>query len=309
MPESQRQEPPRAPLTHCPLCERPLGDRGVRPLTGFERDHIVRCRACGFHFSSLQPSPADYAEVYGAYDYGAEDAARSDLSMQREAEIAQRLLQGRDRARVLDIAAGAGRFLEPFRALGCECFATEFNEEMQAYLRAKGFQTLEGGLFPQGDEGSFDIIVFTEIIEHINNPMPVLRSISALLKPGGRLYVTTPNFNSLERRLLGQDWGMICFPEHITYWTPRDLDCALRGTGLTKASLVVENISPYRIIQALKKGRLKGVVGNVSEQGFSDFAQAKVASSRMLSLAKSTVNRLLRATGLGSSIVAIYDKP
>ena len=299
----------RRPLEHCPLCERDLDRTGWRPLRKFARDHIVRCGHCGFHFSRLEPTPEDYARVYGAYDYAAEDAARSEQNVARDRAIAAALLDGRERARVLDIAAGAGRFLEPFRELGCACYATEFNEEMQAYLRAKGFTTLEGNLMPEGEAGSFDIVIFTEIIEHINQPMPVLRHIRSLLKPGGRLYVTTPNFNSLERRLLGQDWGMICFPEHITYWTPGHLHRALRSAGLSKVSLRVENISPYRVIQALKKGRLGKMMADVSEQGFSDAAQARVASSRLLSTAKSAVNRLLTASRLGSSIVAVYEKP
>lgn len=293
----------RQSLAACPLC----AAARFKALKGFEKDHLVRCRSCGFTYSRLIPDADDYARVYGAYDYAAEDAARTSLNVEKERAIVARLEPYRRTGKVLDIAAGAGRFLERFDERGFDCHATEFNEEMVAYLAAKGFTAYAGGLIPAAaPRGAFDIVVFTEIIEHINDPLPVLREIAALLRPGGAVYITTPNFASLERRLLGSDWGMICWPEHITYWTPRHLHRALREAGFDKASLKAQNVSPYRIVQALKK---RGLASGVSEQGFSDAAQAAVAGNRLLRAAKRAVNALLIGMGLGSSVEAVYVRP
>lgn len=177
---------------------------------------------------------------------------------------------------------------------------------MLDYLNAKGFKTFDGRLFPEGvEKGAYDIVIFTEIIEHINNPRPVLGNLASLLRPGGSVYVTTPNFSSLERRIIGPAWGMICWPEHITYWTPARLDRALTESGLGKRSLKTSNISPYRIVEAIKK---KGIASGLSEQSLSDAAQQAIAGSPILSFAKDGVNLLLGATGLGSSIQAVYVK-
>jgi SAM-dependent methyltransferase len=299
----------RARLSTCPLCERGLAEAGAAPLPAFGRDHLVRCGACGFTFSILIPSDDDYARVYGNYDYVSEDQARTDLNRQREADVVRSLMPYKATGKVIDVAAGAGRFLEHFQEAGFDCYATEFDVRLQALLAQKGFRVVPGGTMPETEEAIFDIVMFTEIIEHINNPMPVLRSLSRLLRPGGCLYVTTPNFNSLERRLLGADWGMICWPEHITYWTPRTLEKAMQRSGLKRRWRSVENISPYRVLQALKRGRFSRVVGNVSEQALSDKAQQQVAGNRFLSLAKGLVNTGLNAARLGSSIKAIYEKP
>ena len=83
----------------------------------------------------------------------------------------------------------------------------------------------------------------------------------------------------------------------------------MRRAGFRRRWRTVENISPYRVLQALKRGRLSGMVGSVSEQEFSDRAQQQVAGSKLLSLAKGIVNAGLNATRLGSSIKAIYEKP
>lgn len=301
---------PNTPLSSCPLCRTDLSQGGYATLSGFEKDFLVRCGKCGFTFSLLDPTAEDYARVYGAYDYVAEDDLRTDLNIEKEREIVRRLLPYKRTGRVLDVAAGAGRFLARFQDQGFECHATEFSPEMCAYLEKKGFVTHAGGLYPaEAPREAFDIIVFTEIIEHINTPIPVLENLRQLLRPGGCIYVTTPNFASLERRILGPGWGMLMWPEHITYWTPRHLHRALRRCGFRKASLVTQNISPYRIVQALKKGRLASVVSGVSEQQFSDSAQKRVAGSRILGSLKAVVNAGLRTTGLGSSIVAVYENP
>ncbi|HEX8400913.1 MAG TPA: class I SAM-dependent methyltransferase [Allosphingosinicella sp.] len=299
----------REPLTDCPLCGSSLAGDRVRRLSGFEKDHLVECRTCGFVFSLLKPNEQDYERVYGSYDYVSEDDRRTPLSIDKEREVAKRLLAYKKTGKVIDLAAGAGRFLEHFRELGFECHATEFSEEMCGYLEAKGFRTHRGGLFPEtAEKASFDIAIFTEIIEHINNPIPVLQTICDLLRPGGCIYITTPNFASIERRVIGPSWGMLTWPEHITYWTPRHIQHALRKTGFRKASIRTQNISPYRIVQALKKGRMSSVVSGVSEQGFSDAAQEKVAGSPLLRAAKQAINWGLGATGTGSSIEAIYVK-
>ena len=292
----------RQPLASCPLCDSKIAPK---PLETYRKDHVVKCRNCGFTYSLLIPSDADYARVYSNYDYVGEDAVRTPTSIAKEAALAARLADGKI-GKVIDIAAGAGRFLEHFQMLGWDCYATEFNEEMCQFLERKGFTTYRGGLFPEGaPDGEFDIVIFTEIIEHINNPIPALAGLNRLLRSGGILYITTPNFASIERRLLRADWGMLMWPEHITYWTPRHVDRALCQAGFSKHSLKAQNISPYRIVQALKK---RGLAANVSEQSFSDAAQARVSGSPLLQMAKRTVNAALVATGLGSSIEAIYVK-
>ena len=62
----------------------------------------------------------------------------------------------------------------------------------------------------------FDLILFTEVIEHITfNPVAMWRELYRVLKPGGRILVTTPNYYALRGRL----------------WAPRRL-LAQRGAGL-----------------------------------------------------------------------------
>lgn len=78
--------------------------------------------------------------------------------------------------------------------------------------------------------GSFDVIVSTEVIEHLENPRSVFREFYRLLRPGGTLLVTTPNQESI-RALVGLIFGghFVAFhdgsyPAHITALLRRDFE-------------------------------------------------------------------------------------
>src|SRR3954452_364817 len=76
-----------------------------------------------------------------------------------------------------------------------------------------------------------------------------------LLRPGGALYLTTPNFNSLSRRVVGPRWRAIEYPEHLNLFTPRTLDGLLTRAGLTKADLRTTGISPADIRAGLRPAK------------------------------------------------------
>ena len=166
---------------------------------------------------------------------------------------------------------------------------------------------LGGGLKPllPADIPGFDLIVFTEVIEHINNPKQVLSHFHSLLSPGGLLFVTTLNFASLERYVLGSNWGMIMYPEHISYYTPRTLDAVCTRCGFRAVEIFTENISLYRVVQFLNLFR-KGA--KFDAEGASARAQAFVSNNSVGAGIKSVINAGLRATGSGSSLVAVYRK-
>ncbi len=86
-------------------------------------------------------------------------------------------------------------------------------------------------------DSSFDVILSTEVIEHLENPRATLREFFRLLRPGGHAIITTPNQESL-RSLLSLaltghfvDFSDSCYPAHITALLKKDLTriCAEAG--------------------------------------------------------------------------------
>ncbi|NMQ20634.1 class I SAM-dependent methyltransferase [Candidatus Competibacter phosphatis] len=174
-------------------------------------------------------------------------------------KIAVKLMNILDIKNVLDIACGDGKHLIEFKNLGCNCYGTEYDAWLEKLGQEKGINMISGGIFPSKpyENISFDLVIFTEIIEHINNPRKVLMNIHYLLNKDGILYITTPNFNSIERKVLGKNWGMICYPEHISYYSPKTLHKLLTQCGFEKIYLYTENISIFRIVQYMQRRKAK----------------------------------------------------
>ncbi len=102
--------------------------------------------------------------------------------------------------RVLEVGAGHGAFTRWLWEAGCEVTACDLYPEIYRFdevpcLRAD----LTVGL-PFPDE-AFDVVVAVEVAEHIHDHGVFFRECHRVLKPGGRLMVTTPNILSLKSRL------------------------------------------------------------------------------------------------------------
>jgi 2-polyprenyl-3-methyl-5-hydroxy-6-metoxy-1,4-benzoquinol methylase len=276
-----------------------------KPLLGYEKDHLVKCKKCSFVFSNLRPTESELYQVYSAYQRGANPPTIATLDKLRSR--AKRLLENINAKVVLDVGCGDGDFLAVFSEMGIETYGTEFDSESSTMSASKGAVMLNGGLIPilPNEISGVDVIIFTEVIEHINNPQPVLRNFYEIMNAGALLYITTPNFSSLERILLGPKWGMIAYPEHISYYSPKTLDNILSQNGFKKIENYTENVSLYRIFQFINR------VNNSAEfdpEKISAQAQALTSGNKVFGMIKSVINAGLRLTNMGSSIVAVYQK-
>lgn len=288
-------------IKNCIICD----SDSLKPLKNYEKDHLVKCRQCSFVFSRLRPTEDELNKTYAAYQRGSN--APTSITLQKLRARANWLCSKTNVRTVLDVGCGDGYFLAAFSEMGCKTYGTEFDRQSAMAAEAKGATMLEGGLMPLLPENiyGFDIIIFTEVIEHINNPQTVLNHFYSQLNPGGLLFITTPNFDSLERFVLGPSWGMIMYPEHISYYSSTTLDDVVTSRGMSKVKTYTENISLFRIIQFVNRFRKAGPINaeNVSSQ-----AQAFVSSSKLANFIKSSINFVLGLTSLGSSIVAVYQK-
>ena len=64
------------------------------------------------------------------------------------------------------------------------------------------------------DDGQFDVITASEILEHLDDPLGELTEIARILRPGGLLWATTPSARSLSFRVMKERWTVISPPEH-----------------------------------------------------------------------------------------------
>lgn len=111
------------------------------------------------------------------------------------------LLDARPGLRILDLGCYKGDVSRELLRLGnqvssCDLIAYEGTESLPDFRQVDANFPL-----PFGDQ-MFDAIISTDVIEHLENPTNLLRECSRILKPGGRLVLSTPNVGSVISRLV-----------------------------------------------------------------------------------------------------------
>jgi len=112
-------------------------------------------------------------------------------------------------SRILEIGCGAGNLLVQAAIRGSHPIGLDLSMQALTFVRSRleriisgkdaisGFACIQsvGELLPFGDE-SFDFVLLSEVVEHLEQPQITIHEASRVLRPGGRLMVTTPNYRS-----------------------------------------------------------------------------------------------------------------
>jgi 2-polyprenyl-3-methyl-5-hydroxy-6-metoxy-1,4-benzoquinol methylase len=275
----------------CLLCS----SSRLQRLPAYAGAHLVRCRACGFVFASRGPSDAELEHYYRDYGHEWFD---SPINRQRYRELLDTFEPYRATNRILDSGCGAGYFLEEARARGWEVYGTEYSERAIEICRHKGLEVVQAPVHPGTYEpGFFDVATSFEVVEHLRDPLPEALVLSEVVRPGGMLYCTTPNFNTLSRRLLRSSWSIVSYPEHLCYFTPATLRSWLRRAGFEQAKLITTGFSLARL-----RGSLGAAAPSVGEESDDERLRAAIEQRRSLQLAKETANSILSALRAGDTL-------
>jgi 2-polyprenyl-3-methyl-5-hydroxy-6-metoxy-1,4-benzoquinol methylase len=161
------------------------------------------------------------------------------------AVILRRLGEGQGR-RALDVGAADGFLAELLTRQGWQVTALERDPAQAAKARGRCHEVIVADLDEAAPrlEGSFDAIVYGDVLEHLSDPLPVLVSLNRSLGPGGRVIVSVPNVAHLWVRLsllLGRweyaDRGILD-RTHVRFFTRQSFARFLGDAGLTIEELV-----------------------------------------------------------------------
>ncbi|MCH7535879.1 MAG: class I SAM-dependent methyltransferase, partial [Bacteroidetes bacterium] len=234
-------------MTHdkCLVCD----SINIAPLKGYYEVHeLVKCSSCGFVFMEKIPTSEELISYYATYSYSGEDYL-SPITIKSYQTLLDEFEPYRKSNKILDVGCGRGWFLLEAKKRGWEVYGTEYSSAAMEICNNEGFNMHGGELDPSNyKDHDFDVITSFEVIEHINTPTKDLSAINKLLRQGGLFYLTTPNFNSLLRYYLKSDFNIICYPEHLSYYTKSTLNKAVLQHGFIASEFKSTGISFTRIL-------------------------------------------------------------
>lgn len=279
------------------------GAEDLYPLKGYEQNFLVKSKSSGFVFCSKIPTEAENLDHYNSYPIGY--GVDSLVTIKRINEVLDGFEKYRKTNKIIDVGCGPGLFLGEAKKRGWEVFATEFTDNQIAYLTSKGITTLKGKLTNEMfEDGMFDAVISSEVIEHINNPIEEIGQFHRILRKGGLVYITTPNFNAIERYLLKGDYEIIEYPEHLCYYTRKTIDFLLRTNGFQKQKITTTGISFARIKRSLMKRRKQ----EIQKSTITDEKLRESLGHGYRKQLKRLINGFLNFFKIGNSLKVWYVK-
>ena len=140
--------------------------------------------------------------------------------------------------KVLDIGCGSGYLLLSLKEKGCEVFGLEANQNAVDVCADSGLNVFKGTLEEaRYQDRSFDVVILSQVIEHLQSPRKTLKEIYRILKPGGKILVYCPNVKSYLTKVFGKYWHGWHIPFHFY-----GLDGEAIRNMATKSHFVVSQI-------------------------------------------------------------------
>lgn len=204
---------------------------------------IMRCAACGTGLTDPYPSESTVKWLYlGRESVSNFDPIRGtimdwvkDIFARSDIRRAHALGGSPDVASVLDFGAGSGRFSLASKQVfpKSSVDAVDFDEQPPPYLRnVPGVRYLPMASFLQ-ETRQYDLIVLRGVLEHVHDPIGMLRSLGQRLTPRGSLYLEVPNIDSAYIHYCGRGCNAYGVPYHLFNFDPASFHAVIRQSGLT----------------------------------------------------------------------------
>lgn len=202
------------------------GSVGVKPIT------IKVCKNCQNAWTDPYPQPIDYTKSDFHYKSLCDNVQEEKLttlndlpqqwsnSIIMQANLIKRNLK--PKAKILEVGCGEGILLSELAKLQFNVKGIEPSETASLRAQKKGIDCIQG-YFPHPNiKESFDLVILSHVLEHIDKPLETINCIKSILNPGGCALLVQTNYKSLQAILLKWGWYWGC-NEHYWHFTPQGL--------------------------------------------------------------------------------------
>ncbi len=229
-------------------------------------------------------------------------------------------------SKVLDIGCGEGKSLFEIKSMGYDAYGVDPDKNLAPVRDNLGLNLFVGTIEEYPGKDNFDCIAASQLIEHIVNTEHFLNICKGLLKNNGTLILSTPNINSLTRKIFGRRWIHWHIPFHQQVFTKRSMRMMLRKNGFALMKIKMATPTQWLFHQLLSlrskpimgqrnpywnKAQYKSV-GKIEIEAVSAkrkiFLFIKKIAHYLISICFSIIDRILDILGIGDCMIVIAKK-
>ncbi len=286
--------------------------------------NLYECVNCKHKFIDHRFSSNELGDLYSNY-YPRSNMKVEDYSPLKYEKNFKSWLNGEERSafsyvpknvRVLDIGCGFGQSLGYHRNRGCEVYGVEADENIRRVADKFGFN-VKVGLFDPADYelNFFDYVTMDQVIEHVTNPIDVLKGINSILKSDAICVLSTPSSNGWGAKVFGKRWINWHTPYHLQHFSRQSVELIAKEAGFEIESIKTVTSSEWLYYQwihvfTFPKAGEKSIFWGSDSQGKSIFK--KIILKLLSIIHKTKINhiltRLFDGMGMGDNYIIILRK-
>lgn len=249
----------------CPICKdkrvtpvpSPVGAAGTRHNVVHQAFGVplIKCNGCGFMFADfIHPHVIEF--LYRGF--GRSGSTEEKLKELREmgerfADAQMRFMKPHLPEKIscaLDFGGGMGAMTDRLTTIADEVWVSELDTPaIESIDNSRGIKFVTNdGLADNAFAGKFDLIILSNVLEHMNNPLMQIARFSRLCKPGGLFFIEVPYE---EKFVLGTGGHMM---QHILFFSPYTLRRAIATQG--SFDILAFNQSGPPVGEMIEQGKL-----------------------------------------------------
>ncbi len=198
------------------------------------RFDVRRCLNCGVGFTTPKLSAPELSKYYTHEYYSLDNNLKLEVTTRPHNQVRiDRIKKFIKNGKLLDIGAGTGMFLKTAKENGFQSEGLEIAEEAAAFGRKTWGLSIQQGnlhetLLPAG---AYDVVTLGHVYEHLHEPRDAAKQLHSILRSGGLLVISVPNFGSLQAKIFRSLWFHLDVPRHLFHYTPPSLRMLLEAAG------------------------------------------------------------------------------
>lgn len=247
-------------VVSCPLCDGDERRPATSPIPDGEchnlvepwrsmRFQVVECADCGTLYQRIRPRNEDigqfYSDDYDCYQSflqrGPIVRTLAQITARQQVKRIERL-RPPDNNLFVDVGCGSGSWMELFSSIDAPwtMMGTEISADLIEHVKKLGFDGHvcdDSNIEQFFEPDSVGVVHMNHVIEHVSDPVDLLRKLRDMLVPGGIVVGQTPDAGCLERRLFGDYWAQWHLPRHLVIFDKASLRKHAEAAGLEVVAL------------------------------------------------------------------------